>query len=86
VIADGIIAMEGNGPLHGKTKNLGCLVIADDPIAADFTCCDLMRRSPESIRHLMLAQSMGNRDPHSIDQLGESASGLAVTFEQTTAR
>ncbi len=24
VIADGIVAMEGNGPLHGKTKNPVC--------------------------------------------------------------
>jgi hypothetical protein len=38
VIADGIIAMEGNGPLHGSARNLGRIVLSDDPVAADFTC------------------------------------------------
>jgi uncharacterized protein (DUF362 family) len=42
VIADGIEAMEGNGPLHGSMKRLGCIVFADDPVAADATCCRLM--------------------------------------------
>jgi uncharacterized protein (DUF362 family) len=38
VIADGIVAMEGNGPLHGTHRNLGKVVLADDPVAADFIC------------------------------------------------
>lgn len=33
-IADGIIAMEGNGPLNGAPRALGKIVIADDPVAA----------------------------------------------------
>jgi uncharacterized protein (DUF362 family) len=32
VIADGIICMEGNGPLHGPPRNLGRIVLADDPV------------------------------------------------------
>ncbi len=31
VIADGIVAMEGNGPLHGTHRYLGKIVLADDP-------------------------------------------------------
>jgi uncharacterized protein (DUF362 family) len=42
VIADGIIGMEGNGPLHGSPRNLGRIVLADDPVAADFVCSRLM--------------------------------------------
>lgn len=42
VIADGITAMEGNGPLHGPARDLGCVVLADNPVAADATCCRLM--------------------------------------------
>src|SRR5438034_2317240 len=33
VIADGVQAMEGNGPLHGQSRALGCVVFADDPVA-----------------------------------------------------
>jgi len=42
VIADGVIAMEGNGPLHGTHRRLGKIVLADDPVAADFVCAQLM--------------------------------------------
>jgi uncharacterized protein (DUF362 family) len=38
VIADGIIGMEGNGPMQGSPRNLGRIVFADDPVAADFVC------------------------------------------------
>ena len=35
VIADGIVAMEGNGPLNGSSRSLGKIVLADDPVAAE---------------------------------------------------
>ena len=38
VIADGILAMKGNGPLNGNRRFLGEIVLADDPVAADATC------------------------------------------------
>ena len=38
VIADGITAMEGNGPLQGTARDLGKIVLADDPVAADAAC------------------------------------------------
>jgi uncharacterized protein (DUF362 family) len=60
VIADGIEAMEGNGPLHGPMKRLDCLVFADDPLAADATCCRLMGIDPGRVRHLQLASSLNN--------------------------
>jgi hypothetical protein len=37
VIADGVVAMEGNGPLQGTARVLGKVVLADDPVAADAT-------------------------------------------------
>ena len=41
VIADGIVAMEGNGPLHGTHRRLGKIVMSNDPVAADFACARL---------------------------------------------
>ena len=52
VIADGITAMEGNGPLQGTPRNLGKIVLADDPVAADATCARLMGFDPRQVRHL----------------------------------
>ena len=52
VIADGITAMEGNGPLQGSARQLGKIVLADDPVAADATCARLMGFNPLRVRHL----------------------------------
>lgn len=60
VIADGIEAMEGNGPLHGRSKHLGCLVFTDDPVAADAVCCQLLGIGAHAIRHLAHAAALGN--------------------------
>src|SRR6266704_2418983 len=38
VIADAIVAMEGDGPLNGTPKNLETIVLSNDPVAADATC------------------------------------------------
>src|SRR5437762_6780189 len=35
VIADAIVAMEGDGPLNGTPKKLETILLADDPVAAD---------------------------------------------------
>jgi len=72
VIADGIIAMEGNGPLNGTTRPLGKIVLADDPVAADATCARLMGFEPDRIVHIREgAKFLGNLSPALIDQAGE---------------
>ena len=61
VIADGVVAMEGNGPLHGTHRHLGKIVLADDPVAADFTCARLMGLDPNRVWHLdRAAHFLGN--------------------------
>jgi len=73
VIADGIIAMEGNGPLHGSGRVLNRIVLSDDPVAADFTCARLMGLLPEKIYHLEQgARFLGNGAVEAIQLLGES--------------
>jgi uncharacterized protein (DUF362 family) len=81
VIADGIEAMEGNGPLHGPMKRLDCLVFADDPLAADAICCRLMGIDPARVRHLQLASPLGNLDAERIEQRGERIEHLAQRFD-----
>ena len=80
VIADGIEAMEGNGPLHGSARQLGCIVFADDPIAADATCCRLMDIDPLRVRHLAMAAPLGNLDPARINQRGEAIEVVRQRF------
>ena len=70
VIADGVIAMEGNGPLNGTPRQLGAIVLADDPVAADATCAKLMGFEPDRIVHIAEASRfLGNCSPEHIDQV-----------------
>src|SRR6266702_4024091 len=72
VIADGIMAMEGNGPLNGTPRRLNRIVIADDPVAADASCARLMGFDPDRIAHIReAAKFIGNSSASAIEQLGE---------------
>ena len=82
VIADGIIGMEGNGPLHGSPRYLGRIVMADDPVAADFTCARLIGLNPLRVNYLAQASEfLGNGAPERIVHLGESLPTTVVPFE-----
>lgn len=70
VIADGIVAMEGNGPLAGASRALGAIVLSDDPVAADANCARLMGLAPERIPHIHeTAKFLGNAALGLTDQL-----------------
>ena len=54
-IVDGIVAMEGNGPIQGNPRPLGVVVAGADPVAVDATCCRIMGLDPQRIGYLVLA-------------------------------
>ena len=82
VIADAIVAMEGNGPLNGNPRPLNRIVLADDPVAADATCARLMGLEPEKVVHIRGAvQFLGNSSVAQIDQLAEPVSAPATPFQ-----
>lgn len=82
VIADGIMAMEGNGPLNGTPRPLGRVVLADDPVAADAICAQLMGLDPEKVAHIHEGSKfLGNSSLHLIDAVGEPARPPASPFQ-----
>jgi uncharacterized protein (DUF362 family) len=82
VIADGVIAMEGNGPLHGTHRHLGKIVLANDPVAADFVCARLMGLNPKFVWHLDRASHfLGNGSPGRIDLIAERLPGQVAPFD-----
>jgi uncharacterized protein (DUF362 family) len=82
VIADGVVAMEGNGPLHGTHRNLGKVVLADDPVAADFICARLMGLDPRRVWHLdRAAHFLGNGSYEQIELVAEGLPQRAVPFD-----
>jgi uncharacterized protein (DUF362 family) len=81
VIADAIMCMEGNGPLNGSPRWLGCVVLADDPVGADATCARLMGPEPDRVAHIReAAKFLGNSSPDLVEQMGEVARQPEVPF------
>ena len=54
--------------------SLGRIVLADDPVAADFTCTRLMGLNPLRVNYLaQAAEFLGNGTPERIVQLARTA-------------
>ncbi len=82
VIADGVIAMEGNGPLNGTPRQLGKIVLSNDPVAADATCARLMGFEPNRVPHIREASRfLGNASAATIEQGGEKLTAPEIPFE-----
>ncbi len=58
-IVDGIVAMEGQGPINGTPRPLGWLIGSVDPMAAETICGALVNLSPEEIPIVGTARQMG---------------------------
>ena len=81
-IVDGIVGMEGNGPIQGVPKHAGVLVAGRDPVAVDATCCRIMCIDPFQLGYLRMGA--GTRSSHmteiNIQQMGESIQAVATPF------
>jgi uncharacterized protein (DUF362 family) len=80
-IVDGIIGMEGNGPIQGVSKTAGVLIAGDDPVAVDSTSARIMGLAPEKIDHIAQAATLlGHIETQKIRQLGESIASTRTPF------
>lgn len=80
-IVDGIVGMQGNGPLQGEPKNSAVLILGDDPVAVDATCCRVMGLLPTKVKYLAQAGSLlGHIQQEKIEQLGESIANVRTPF------
>src|SRR6266581_2153266 len=76
VIADAIVAMDGDGPLNGTQRRLNTLVLSDDPVAADCYWVELLGFSLDRAKHVAEAgRFLGNISRASIDHLAGGGSG-----------
>lgn len=82
-IVDGIVGMEGNGPIQGTPKAAGVLIAGCDPVAVDATCCRIMKIDPMGIRYLQLATGGTGSAivEENISQRGETIRSVSTPFE-----
>jgi uncharacterized protein (DUF362 family) len=79
-IVDGIVGMEGNGPIQGRARRCGVLVMGRDLAAVDATCCRIMGIDPMQIEYLRLASSLGEIHDERIEQRGEPVARVRTPF------
>jgi uncharacterized protein (DUF362 family) len=80
-IVDGIVGMEGNGPLQGQAIDSGVLIFGEDLVAVDATAARLMKIEPKKIKYLAEAgEFLGNVNYESIEQIGENLERFQKNF------
>jgi uncharacterized protein (DUF362 family) len=80
-IVDGIVAMEGDGPIMGSPRNAGVIVVGANLPSVDATCARLMGIDPWRIEYLSMASgSLGPIGEAHIDQRGESIKSMVQNF------
>jgi uncharacterized protein (DUF362 family) len=80
-IVDGIIGMEGDGPIMGTPKKAGVLVMGRNLTAVDATCCRIMGIDPSKVSYLARADDwLGPIDERSIQQRGETIASVRTNF------
>jgi uncharacterized protein (DUF362 family) len=81
-IVDGIVGMQGDGPIKGDAVDVGVILAGTDPVAVDSTAARLMGIDPERVGYLSEAgRFLGQLTPELIDQLGEDPQSEAIDFE-----
>jgi hypothetical protein len=81
-IMDGIVGMEGRGPINGKAKRLNVILASTDPVALDATAMRLVGIDPYTSGHVSLAakDGLGNIDENAIEIDGDFEN-LRTTIE-----
>jgi len=58
-IIDGVMAMDGAGPIRGRTRPLGWLIGGTEPIACETICSKLVNIRPEEVPIIKTARQIG---------------------------
>jgi uncharacterized protein (DUF362 family) len=81
-VVDGIVGLEGDGPIFGSAVPSGVIVVGTDLLAVDATCARLMGFEPAQIDFLNFAAwaGVGAIDESKIELVGESLAHLQRAY------
>jgi uncharacterized protein (DUF362 family) len=81
-IVDGIVGMEGDGPIMGTPKEVGILALGRNLPAVDATCARIMGINPFKVGYLAACpQLLGPIAEAEIIQAGESIASVRTNFQ-----
>jgi uncharacterized protein (DUF362 family) len=81
-IVDGIVGMEGDGPIMGTPKTAGVLVMGRNLPAVDATCARIMGIEPYRVKSLAITEGwLGPIRESNIHQVGEAIAAVRTPFQ-----
>jgi uncharacterized protein (DUF362 family) len=81
-IIDGIVGMEGDGPIMGNSRNAGVLVMGRNLLSVDATGARVMGIDPRKVPYLAEASgNLGTIHETFIRQRGETITSVRTDFE-----
>ena len=80
-IVDGIVGMEGNGPIQGTPKNCGVIVAGRVLEAVDATCSRIMGIDPNKVVYLNAPDNPHYNNESTITQTGEMPKSVRTDFQ-----
>lgn len=79
-IIDGIVGMDGDGPIMGNPKTSNLIVMGTNLVATDATAARLMGFDPQDIPYLRMASALGPILDNHIEQRGETIASLEQRY------
>ena len=82
IVVDGIVGMQGLGPIQGTPVNLNLIISGLNPVTVDTVCCHVMGINPYAVETLWKAYKtgVGEVDINEIEVLGESVGDVKKKF------
>lgn len=81
-IMDGVVGMEGDGPIMGRPRAMGLVAMSSDVVAVDATCARVMGIEPTKVPYLLVGgEYLGNIAAEKIDQRGEPIDRFQTQFD-----
>lgn len=80
-VIDGIIGMEGSGPVSGTAKKAGVALASADSVAIDVVGAQVMGYDPHEIGYLHYLMELQGLEPDNIDVLGEHVTDCVTKFK-----
>ncbi len=82
-IVDAIIAMEGDGPINGTARQMGLIIMGQDPAAVDATCARIMGFELDELDYIQVAgEVIGNVDLSEIRLTGVPIDEVKIQFKR----
>jgi len=84
-VVDGVVGMEGDGPLFGSAVPHELLAVGADPVAVDTVCAGLMGYALEEVYHLFLADWAGVGQGKKIETRGAIVDSMRRSYARPPA-